>query len=420
MFLASFAFITGAACLGTFIIMNSTNFSWGHIDQNDDQTIFAPFTSRKKWKSYITNQPTNHPANPKLYYPRNCPHSQKYTKSCAKPVPSFIFAGSEFAGASYVFQMLKQHPQVAKASVDNSVDPTHIFDKEEFDEANAFETYISQFPFLKQHVLTTMEEKQNWIVGENAPHYLYNSHVTAKRIKDTLPHVKLVFFLREPIARAYSQYLFENSRLNDSKLTFESLIDLELPILRRCGHTSTQTGWEGFIRCHKGSEIRASWKVSNDDQLGFNFLSKGMYYPALEPFLNHFPSSQLFIIRTEDILLNPSSSFQQLSKFLDIDPTFFAERNFYQDDQLTEQELLSFNSIQNIQSTIKPKNHHYHHHHHSKIQPFFSLINVNEEPKLSTRYRLQRVFRHLNDKLIDIFDHSKTNFNAWIYDVDRG
>lgn len=90
MFLASFAFITGgriqttttgnikivfkwqyffisllAACLGTFIIMNSTNFSWGHIDQNDDQTIFAPFTSRKKWKSYITNQPTNHPANPK-------------------------------------------------------------------------------------------------------------------------------------------------------------------------------------------------------------------------------------------------------------------------------------------------------------------------------------------------------------------
>lgn len=90
--------------------------------------------------------------------------------------------------------MLKQHPQVAKASVDNSVNPTHIFDKNEFDEANAFEAYISQFPFLKQQVLTTMEEKKNWIVGENAPHYLYNSHVTAKRIKDTLPHVKVSFF----------------------------------------------------------------------------------------------------------------------------------------------------------------------------------------------------------------------------------
>jgi hypothetical protein len=49
------------------------------------------------------------------------------------------------------------------------------------------------------------------------------------------------------------KYLLE---VNDSKLTFETLIDLELPILRRCGHTSTQTGWEGFVSCHQGSEIR--------------------------------------------------------------------------------------------------------------------------------------------------------------------
>lgn len=51
-------------------------------------------------------------------------------------------------------------------------------------------------------------------------------------------------------------YQHTNLELNDSKLTFEALIDLELPILRRCGHTSTQTGWEGFVNCHQGSEIR--------------------------------------------------------------------------------------------------------------------------------------------------------------------
>lgn len=88
--------------------------------------------------------------------------------------------------------MLKQHPQVAAASVDNT-GPTanHVFDRQAFDEANAFDSYISQFPFLKDDVLAAMEETRNWIVGENAPHYLYNSHLTAKRIKDTLPHVKV-------------------------------------------------------------------------------------------------------------------------------------------------------------------------------------------------------------------------------------
>jgi hypothetical protein len=126
-----------------------------------------------------------------VYYPPNCPHSQHY-KSCAKPVPSFIFAGSELAGASFVFRLFRQHPQIV-ASVDNSdqLKARHIFDKEgELDEATAFESYISQFPFLQDHVLNTVE-KNNWIAGENAPHYLYKSHLTAKRIKDNLPHAKV-------------------------------------------------------------------------------------------------------------------------------------------------------------------------------------------------------------------------------------
>lgn len=52
-----------AACLGTFVIVNTTHFSWNNIDQNDEETTFAPFTCRKgssKWRNYITNQPINH------------------------------------------------------------------------------------------------------------------------------------------------------------------------------------------------------------------------------------------------------------------------------------------------------------------------------------------------------------------------
>jgi hypothetical protein len=54
------------------------------------------------------------------------------------------------------------------------------------------------------------------------------------------------------------QVVIHSLGITDSKLSFETLIDLELPILRRCGHTSTQTGWEGFVRCHQGSEIRGN------------------------------------------------------------------------------------------------------------------------------------------------------------------
>jgi hypothetical protein len=180
----------------------------------------------------------------------------------------------------------------------------------------------------------------------------------------------------------------------------------------------------------------ASWKVSNDTH-AFNSLAKGMYYPALVPFLQQFSSSQIFIMRTEDILLNPSSSFQQLAKFLEIDPTYFAERNFYQGDELlTEEELISIapktrNFEQELVFTdnastlspnlfIRPTKHKVMMSSTNTLNYPFLSNTLNQELLLSTRYRLQRVFRHLNNRLLEIFDHNKMSFLGWVYDVDRG
>lgn len=186
-----------------------------------------------------------------------------------------------------------------------------------------------------------------------------------------------------------------------------------------------------------------------------------MYYPALVPFLQQFAPSQLFVIRTEDILLNPSGSFQKLARFLDIDPTFFAERNFYQDEEhLSEEELVSSSedleahyphpyensafgnattTATTAESTSPAINHHLQKAAAAVDQSLFvqprprhrAFINhrqmhsipyipAAEEPELSTRYRLQKVYRDLNSRLIDLFDQKMASFYAWVYDVDRG
>ncbi|KAI8970036.1 P-loop containing nucleoside triphosphate hydrolase protein [Mycotypha africana] len=430
--------------ISTYLIISniSTFFRWHNRtkDSYNEENIFLPFTSRKvptKWKKYIkTYTPSATLASPfsssywtqqhtpQLYYPRYCPYVFKphYSqKSCAKPIPSFIFAGSEFSGSDIVFDLLRNyHPQISTRSVDNSFSRKQqqqqqqqqqhynssinkssnkntyrssnrgLFINENnddniFTEANDFDLYMSQFPFLQQlstaatvfdheeeeeigevkestktetgdnvgktprEVKTTDggNDEEKKLIGEHAPQYLYHSYLTAKRIKDTLPHIKLVFILRDPISRAYEQYLFDKRTMEDNghttllkSLAFENLIDLEIPILRRCGHTSTQTGWEGFVRCHQGSEIRASWKVlaasssttlsnnnennnNNGDTYAFNMLAKGMYYPSLIPFLQHFPSSQLFIMTIEDIAQQPMLSLQKLANFLNIDFSHF-------------------------------------------------------------------------------------------------
>jgi len=44
----------------------------------------------------------------------------------------------------------------------------------------------------------------------------------------------------------------------------------------------------------------------------------------------------------------------------------------------------------------------------------------NKELGLSTRYRLQKVFRSLNNRLVDMFEAKEKEFSGWEYDVDRG
>ncbi|KAG0183221.1 hypothetical protein DFQ29_008581 [Apophysomyces sp. BC1021] len=314
---------------------------------------------------------------------------------------------------------------------------------ESFDDATAFESYLAQFPSLPEDML----ENKEMIVGEHAPHYLYNSHRTARRIREMLPHVKvceqktkrhvqatyqnqmkkLVFILRDPIDRAYAQYCQQgNANYN---VTFEKLVDLELSILRRCGHTSFQSGWEGFVQCLRSHEIR---EVGS-----FDSLARGMYHPALVPFLQHFPPSQLFIMRTEDFLDNPSASFQRLARFLGIDETFFSERNFYR-DELTEDELLS----DGLHRRLKPQPQRrpgdlYSHHARLRHSRLISMnledsdsIPYTEERSdttradppsldLSIRYRLQKVFRQINTRLVELFE-SGNDFKEWEYDVDQG
>lgn len=179
----------------------------------------------------------------------------------------------------------------------------------------------------------------------------------------------------------------------------------------------------GYFIDHPLNSYIASWKVSNDTH-AFNSLAKGMYYPALIPFLQHFSTSQLFIMKTEDILLNPTGSFQKLARFLHIDPQFFEERH-----SITEDELLSNKQeLANISSLLPTKYHHFHHHPHfhqkfeveAKIDLPLKPPIVTDEPKLSTRYRLQKVYRRINNKLVELFDQSTAYFQPWVYDVDRG
>lgn len=197
-----------------------------------------------------------------------------------------------------------------------------------------------------------------------------------------------------------------------------------------------------------------------------------MYSNSLEPFIKHFPASQILVLRSESFIRDPSESFQRIARFLGIDEGAFAPQRFPRHWQLSENELfgngyakLQLDTVDNKDMLIPPLGSHHHHHHYhghgrghieshirvpamamedptrandksskpneaqasesgdSQTTTTTTESDPQQEAKdldLSTRYRLQKVFRSLNDRLVNMFESKEKEFSGWEYDVDCG
>lgn len=133
-------------------------------------------------------------------------------------MPKFICIGSQRAGTTWLHMCLDEHPEVfmpAKKEL-------HYFDLA-FNES--IDSYLDNFREVLDCKATT------W--GEITPNY-YQSEGALERIADLPITPKIIFILREPVSRAYSQYqLFKQSNyaglsFSEALASHEVIIDLSL------------------------------------------------------------------------------------------------------------------------------------------------------------------------------------------------
>jgi len=147
--------------------------------------------------------------------------------------------------------------------------------------------------------VTTLEEyqghfldvKSEKIIGEASPMYLYWP-TTAERIKATLPDVKLLAILRNPVDRAYSSYMHAIRDWREPAGSFEAALEME--------QERIDAGW-GIL-----------WHYKN---AGFYFQQLTRYYEIFEP-------DQIKVVLYDDLVSNPHDLIRDIFAFLDIDQTF--------------------------------------------------------------------------------------------------
>lgn len=126
-------------------------------------------------------------------------------------LPDFIIGGAPKCGTTSLHFILGQNPEIGIPDAE-----IHYFDADDPvthpDFLSTANGQLSWFDPDPEHIanlnwysawFSKFNDRQ--LVGEDSTTYLFSS-VAARRIKHLLPDVKLVFLLRNPVKRAYSQY----------------------------------------------------------------------------------------------------------------------------------------------------------------------------------------------------------------------
>ncbi|NEQ25756.1 MAG: sulfotransferase domain-containing protein, partial [Microcoleus sp. SIO2G3] len=135
---------------------------------------------------------------------------------------------------------------------------------------------------------------------EATPDYLY-SPGTAQRIKESLPHTKLVFILREPISRLISWYRFaQQIGQIPQDYTFETYV---------------QEQWQAIEQgLQRPQYMRA--------------LEQGCYWVYLQPYFELFGTDNVYVTFQEDLAKDPKAVVQSICCFAGIISSFYENYEF--------------------------------------------------------------------------------------------
>ncbi|MEM8829548.1 MAG: sulfotransferase domain-containing protein [Cyanobacteria bacterium P01_G01_bin.19] len=210
--------------------------------------------------------------------------SGRIATSPIRIMPSFLIIGAKKCGTTSLFNYLCQHPNIGEPTW-KEVSYFNIY----YGRGNAW--YKSFFPISLPKL-----DSQDLITGEATASYICHPQAPA-RIVATIPQVKLIALLRNPIDRAYSHY-HHTKRIGKETLSFEDAIAQEELRVKQLENESKELG------------------LKSSPAYNYTYLASGMYAKQLKNWLKYFDREQLLILKSEDFFDYPAAKFKQVLNYL--------------------------------------------------------------------------------------------------------
>jgi hypothetical protein len=194
-------------------------------------------------------------------------------------LPDFLIGGAPRSGTTWLYRALDRHPAVYMAK---PAKPEPKFFLVDHLYARGLEYYSR----------TWFEDAPpGRVAGEKSTDYL-ESAAAAERIARDLPNARLVFILREPVDRAYSNYRW--TRMNG--------LETE--------------DFETALRLEDKRELPERLKFTRP----YSYFSRGLYADLLQPYFDRVDRDRILVLKFEDLADRPSEQLVRLQSFLGVAP----------------------------------------------------------------------------------------------------
>ena len=292
-------------------------------------------------------------------------------------MPNFLIIGAQKSGSTSLYYYLKQHPQIFLSPIKEP----HFF------------IYLNQ-PELamalgsKKRIIVDRIEyeclfskvSREIAIGEASPSYLYFPEA-ANRIREYLPNCRLIAILRNPVDRAFSNYLHAVKNGKETVMDFEVAIQLE-----------------------------TERKIQNMNH-EFHYIQKGFYARQLKPYYKLFEASQIKVCLFDDLLINPSLLLSELFNFLQVNPYQLIDTSQkYNETRIAKHKFIAHvnryvRKSGNLNLMLKTKLP------HNFVKLIKACLFVKPTIPAATREKLIQIYR---DDIYDLQDLINRDLSKWL------
>jgi hypothetical protein len=216
----------------------------------------------------------------------------RYATSGRRREPDFIIVGAQKAGTTSLWGYLAEHPHV---------DPPMAKEISFFDRNfhRGMDWYRMYFPFAPRRLGDPTSPRS--VSGESTAHYMFHP-LAPERIASSLPQVKAIMLLRNPVDRAFSHYQMKLRRRQET-LSFEEAIEAEPQRL-----------------AGERERIVTDPRYMSAPYSRFSYLARGMYLEQVRRCQEFFGPDRLLIVESSELFKQTAAVYRRVIAFLGLAP----------------------------------------------------------------------------------------------------